>query len=237
MIAIKNLTISYDYKIAVDDLSVTFKPGKISGLIGPNGTGKSTLLKTCIGLIKSYSGEIFFNDKLLKKNTFWVKQNVSYAAENAELLPYLTGKEFLSLICKIHNLEDIEVKIDFFIDLLELQQKKNELINSYSHGMKQKLAVAAALVCEPKYILLDESLNGMDSISLTRIFNHLKLLRDKGVLILLTSHNVHLIHRWCEEVFIMNKGKVISSFSQKDLEQLKTEEDGFLNRYIGLINE
>ncbi len=237
MITIKSLSISYDHKVALDDLSVTFEAGKITGLIGPNGAGKSTLLKTCIGLLQEYSGEIFFEKRLLKKNKNWVKKNVVYAPENAELLPYLTGKEFLSLICRIHQLDKISAKIGFFIELLELDQKQDELINSYSHGMKQKLAVAAALISEPKYVLLDESLNGMDSVSLGRIFEYLKTLCDKGILILLTSHNVELIHRCCEEVFVIHKGKIISDFSQKDLQALKIEEDGFLKKYIEVTSK
>ena len=237
MITINNLTISYDYKIAIDDLSVSFKPGKISGLIGPNGAGKSTLMKTCIGLIQMYSGEIYYDDKLLKQNKFWVKQNAAYAPENAELLPYLTGKEFLSLICRIHKVENIAEKIELFINLLSLREKQDELINSYSHGMKQKLAVAASLISNPKFILLDESLNGMDSVSLSKIFDYLKSISVEGKLILISSHNVQLIHKWCDEVFIINKGKIISEISQQELKKYKMEDDGFLKKYIELIKE
>ena len=237
MIKIEKVSVSYDYKHVLKKISATFKPGEITGLIGPNGAGKSTLLKTCIGLVQAYSGEIFYNDKLLLKNKFWVKQNASYASENAELLPYLTGKEFLLMLCKIHKLQNSEVKINFFLDMLGLQQKKDLLINSYSHGMKQKIAVAAALISEPKFILLDESLNGMDSISLSKVFKYLTSLKDKNVLILITSHNVQLIQKICDSVLIINNGNIISTILLEELNELKKTDEGFLKKYIQLINE
>jgi ABC-2 type transport system ATP-binding protein len=236
MLQIKNLSVSYDHKIAVDDLSVEFKSGQIIGLIGPNGAGKSTLLKTCIGLLSAYSGQILFGETSLKGNRFWIKQNASYAAENAELLPYLTGEEFLTLIARIHKLPEISETVNFFINLMGLEQKKDELTVNYSHGMKQKLSAAAALLSKPKYIFLDESLNGMDAPSLSRIFDYLKTKAENGSLIIISSHNVDLIRDWCQQVFIINKGKIISRFDEDEMNRLKREKEEFLKKYINLIN-
>jgi ABC-2 type transport system ATP-binding protein len=237
MLRIKNLTVSYDNKIALNGISAEFHSAKITGLIGPNGAGKSTLLKTCIGLIENYSGAIYFDNKLATSYRYWVKENAAYAPENAELFPYLTGFEFLQLIAKIHKLPDISTKISFYSELLGLQIKINDLIISYSHGMKQKLAVAAVLLADVKFIMLDESLNGLDSISLGKVFEHLKVLREKGRLILITSHNVGLIYKWCDVVFVINNGSVTASFTKKDLAEIRCTEDDFLKKYMDLINE
>ncbi|KAA3610420.1 MAG: ABC transporter ATP-binding protein [Calditrichaeota bacterium] len=235
MLKINDLTVSYDNKIAVDETSVEFAPGKISGLIGPNGAGKSTLLKTCIGLLSSYAGEIWFEEKNLKKERFWIKQNATYASENAELLNYLSGNEFLTLIARIYKLSDISERVDFFIDLMGLQEKKDDLVVNYSHGMKQKLSAAVALLPKPKYIFLDESLNGMDAPSLMRIFAYLKEQTALGNLVIISSHNVDLIRDWCDEVFIINNGKIISKFDEDELTELKSDKDLFVKKYISLI--
>jgi len=237
MLSIKNLSVSYDNKIAVDRLSVQFDGSTITGLIGPNGAGKSTLMKTCIGMISNYSGEIIFNDKSLNKNRFWIKQNAVYTAENAELLNYLTGQEFLKLIANIYELDSSNDRIEFFIKLMDLEHKKSELIENYSHGMRQKLSVAAALLPEPMYILLDESLNGLDSISLKRIFEYLTEQRDKGRIIILSSHNVDLVEDWCDHVYVINHGKIIAAFSMGEIQTFKTIKGGFLKKYIELINQ
>ncbi len=235
MLKIKNLTVSYDNKIAVDDVSLDFQSGQITGLIGPNGAGKSTLLKTGIGLLSAYSGEIWFENKQLRKERFWVKQNATYTPENAELLPYLSGEEFLKLIAGIYKLDEIESKISFYFDLMGLVEKKDELIVNYSHGMKQKLSAAAALISKPKYIFLDESLNGMDAPSLKRIFDYLKVQTQAGSLVTISSHNVDLIRDWCDEVFIINHGKIISNFNKNEMDQFRAGKEDFLNKYISLI--
>jgi ABC-2 type transport system ATP-binding protein len=235
MLSIKNLTVSYDNKIAVNDISLELKPATITGLIGPNGAGKSTLMKTCIGIISNYAGDIYFGDLPLAKNRYRIKQQAVYAAENAELLNYLTGQEFLTLISKIYRMNNAAGQIDFFIDLMGLEKKRHELIDSYSHGMRQKISVAAALLPSPQYILLDESLNGMDSVSLSRIFNYLTEQRDKNRIILISSHNVELIEQWCEEVFVISDGTIKERFSINDIKNLRNEKGAFLKKYMELI--
>ena len=237
MLKINNLTVSYDNKVAIDNVSMEFCKGKITGLIGPNGAGKSTLLKTCIGLLSAYSGDIWFENRNLKKERFWVKQNATYASENAELLSYLTGQEFLTLIARIYKLDSIEESVDYYINLMGLEQKKDDLITNYSHGMKQKLSAAAALLPNPKYIFLDESLNGLDIPSLSHIFEYLKEQKRLDRVIIISSHNINLIRDWCEEVFIINNGQIMSRFDENEMRLLKDEPDDFKEKYISLINE
>lgn len=235
MIKVQQLSVSYDNKTAVDQLSVNFKAGIITGLIGPNGAGKSTLLKTCVGLISNYSGSIFYDDKELNDQRFWVKQNTVYAPENAELLPYLSGREFLDLIARIYKINEADQKIDLFIDLMGLQEKQNELVTKYSHGMQQKLSVAAALLPGPAYILIDEALNGMDSVSLARLFKYFKTnLNHKTIVI--SSHNVDLIQAWSEEIYVINHGRIIAEFDKLNLTDYQNKKDAFLNKYVELIS-
>ena len=235
MLKIDQLKVSYDNKMALNGVTLVFRPNKITGLVGPNGAGKSTLLKTCIGLISSYSGDIFYSDKKIKSNRFWVKQNAVYAPENAELLPYLTGNEFLKMIVKIYNKNISGERIDFFIELLGLIPKKDILINDYSHGMRQKIAVAAALLPDPKFILLDEALNGMDSVSLSRLTAFLRKEAQNDKVIVISSHNVELIQDLCDEVFVINKGIIERYYNKSELEALSKIKDGLLNSYINII--
>jgi ABC-2 type transport system ATP-binding protein len=236
MLKIENLRISYENKIAVDGVSLSFHKGSMIGLIGPNGAGKSTLLKTCIGLISEFSGSIEFDKKSLQNNRFWVKQHAVYAPENAELLPYLNGLEFLNLVAKIYNKESSAERIEFFVKLLGLDAKKNDLITDYSHGMRQKLAVAAALLPDPEYIFLDEALNGMDSVSLFRLLKYLKQEKKEKVIIL-SSHNVEMIHDYCDDVFVIHQGRIARHFDSEDLMELRKEKLGLLNNYISIIED
>ena len=235
MLKIDQLKVSYDNKMALNGVTLVFRPNKITGLVGPNGAGKSTLLKTCIGLISSFSGDIFYSDKKIKSNRFWVKQNAVYAPENAELLPYLTGNEFLKMIVKIYNKNISGERIDFFIELLGLIPKKDILINDYSHGMRQKIAIAAALLPDPKFILLDEALNGMDSVSLSRLTAFLRKEAQNDKVIVISSHNVELIQDLCDEVFVINKGIIERYYNKSELEALSKIKDGLLNSYINII--
>lgn len=234
MLKIENLKVSYDKKIAVNDVSLVCPKGVLVGLIGPNGAGKSTLLKTCIGLISEFSGSIKFGDKSLPENRFWVKQHAVYAPENAELLPYLTGLEFLKLIARIYNKEISNERIEFLVNLTGLGSRKNDLVTDYSHGMRQKLAVAAALLPDSEYIFLDEALNGMDSVSLSGLLKYLKQ-EQKEKVIIISSHNVEMIHDYCDEVFVIIKGEIAQHFDSENLRELSKVKNGLLDNYIRII--
>jgi len=237
MIKIENLSVSYDKKPALSDVSVQFLPNQITGLIGPNGAGKSTLMKTCIGLISEYSGHIYFAGKNSRENRFWVKQHAVYTSENAELLPYLSGREFLNLISGIHKLDANNLHLDFMINLTGLHSKQNELIINYSHGMRQKLSIASALLPNPDYILIDETLNGLDSVSLKSVHAYLKNQAAENRVIVVSSHNVDLIKDLCDEVYVIYNGKIVYRFAKEELLKFAGTNDLFINKYISIINE
>ncbi len=225
MLSIKNLSIQYENVIAVKNISYDFNSGIINGLIGPNGAGKSSLLKACVGLINDYQGKIIYDEKELGKNRTWVKKQCGYAPEDAVLFPYLTGEEFLQLIASIRNnkQEDLTNEVSFFLQLTGLTAKMDELIVNYSHGMRQKLAIAAALIGEPEFIIIDESLNGLDPIALYNLKKYFNELIKSDKTIILSSHILPLIRDWCHIIVIMDKGALIQEYSKDEI--LKYEKD------------
>ena len=212
MIRIKNLSVSYERQQALDALDASYKSGQIIGLIGPNGAGKSTLLKTCCGLIPQFTGTVLFDDRSLEANRFWVKQKVAYVPESPQLLPYLSGKEFLRLIAGIYKIDDFESRKTFFSRMMLLDDKLDELINTYSHGMMQKLSLAAALISRPDYILIDEALSGLDSIALKNVKDYLSEQAKSGKHVIISSHQIERLQDWCAEIQVINHGKIIGHF-------------------------
>jgi len=224
MIRIDNLSVSYETKKAVRGVSFDVPAGKISGLIGPNGAGKSSVLKACVGLINEFGGRITFEGHDRGHELFWVKQNCGFAPEDSELLPYLTGNEFLELIGTIRRVKETGKARTFLLDLFGMSDKADELIINYSHGMKQKLSIAAALTGEPPFIILDEALNGLDPMSLFRLKKYFRELAARNHTILISSHILPLIRQWCDPVIIMNNGQIIRSFTLNEIEEMEQQQ-------------
>ncbi|MGD9897670.1 MAG: ABC transporter ATP-binding protein [Calditrichaceae bacterium] len=235
MLSIKNLSITYDGQEAVKDVTLSFRPGKLTGLIGQNGAGKSSLLKAAVGLISGFVGTIGFNGMELNENRFRIKQICGYAPEDAELLPYLTGREFLELIGKIRKTPDIQKEIEFLINLHCIKDKADELVINYSHGMKQKLSIAAALIGKPDFLILDEALNGLDPVSLYNLKNYLteQAARDKTVII--SSHILPLIRQWCDPVIILKDGRVMKILSASEITEIE-QSQSFESYFVQLVS-
>jgi len=223
MIELKNITIAYENTVAVIKLSLKINTGSLIGIVGPNGAGKSTLIKAMVGLINEYNGEILYKDLSLQKDRFEIKKMLGYAPEDVDLLPYLTGKEYLQMIADIRNVNDSNQQIEKMLNLLNLNSKQNELINEYSHGMKQKLSVAAAMIGIPQILIFDEAFNGFDPVSLfnlkTEIDKHIK----SGGTVIISSHILELIEKWCSRIIVMNEGKILGDFDKSEIEKRKNQ--------------
>jgi len=223
MIELKNITIAYENTVAVNKLSLKINTGSLIGIVGPNGAGKSTLIKAMVGLINEYNGEILYKDLSLQKDRFEIKKMLGYAPEDVDLLPYLTGKEYLQMIADIRNVNDSNQQIEKMLNLLNLDSKQNELINEYSHGMKQKLSVAAAMIGIPQILIFDEAFNGFDPVSLfnlkTEIDKHIK----SGGTVIISSHILELIEKWCSRIIVMNEGKILGDFDKSEIEKRKNQ--------------
>ncbi|HID40207.1 MAG TPA: ABC transporter ATP-binding protein [Calditrichaeota bacterium] len=221
MVEIKNLSVHYEDILAVDSVSLRFEKGKIIGIIGPNGAGKSTLLKVCVGVISEFSGEILFDKQDACRSRRRLKEQIGYAPEDATLLPYLSGMEFLQLVAVLRKIKNPDWEIKHYLQMFGLDGVKKQLIINYSHGMRQKLSLAAALLGQPTYIFLDEALNGLDSLALYHLKNHLKELAEEKKPIVISSHVIQLVVQWCDPVILMHEGKIIQTYSQQDISALE----------------
>jgi ABC-2 type transport system ATP-binding protein len=235
MLRISNLTIRYPQITAIDDVSLELKNGTLYGLAGANGAGKSSLIRALVGQIASYQGSIQIDDFFLKQDRQVVKSLFGYAPENPELFPYLTGREYLQMIADIRQAADNGQPAQF-LEKFGMNEVKDELINSYSHGMQQKISLAAALIGEPQNLILDEALNGLDPVSLFEAKNILKELAGKGKMVLLSSHVLELLEQWCEEIIILNQGKIEAVYTAAQIETIKKESGrAFSEHFISLI--
>lgn len=238
MLSIQNLSVRYENKLALQNVSIDFDKGKISGLIGPNGAGKSTLLKSCVGVIGEFSGKIFYNGKDLKKNRHWVKEHCGYAPEDTVLLPYLKGKEFLELIGTLRKSNKLAQEIEILFDLLKLKGMENELILNYSHGMRKKISIASALIGNPDYLIIDEAMNGLDSVSLFNLKKHLLELARSGKTILISSHILALILEWCDPIVIMHEGTIVKSYAKNEINTLEMKtQKSFEEIFIDMVEK
>jgi ABC-2 type transport system ATP-binding protein len=235
MINVSNLTIRYPEVIAINNVSIELKEGIIYGLVGPNGAGKSSLIRSLVGLLVEYEGEITFDQVLRTHDPHHIKSLFGYAPEDPDLYPYLTGNEYLHMIADIRQVNASSQIADLRVDF-GLNDVFDDLINRYSHGMRQKISFAAALIGEPKNLILDEALNGFDPISQHNAKKILLKLAQNDHTILLSSHILELVENWCQEIIILNEGKILAEYSQQQIEEIKknTGKD-FNEHFVSLI--
>ena len=232
MIELKEVSVQFPRVLAVDKISCVFKNGLIHGLIGPNGAGKSTLLKAMVGLISTYSGQVFYDRMLLSENRQAIKKQFGYAPEDIELIPYLSGLEYLQLVADIRKLDKDAVDLAKLLQLLGLEEVQQQMVDGYSHGMRQKLSLAAALVGFPAVLILDEALNGLDTLALINVKKLLRELADQGHTIILSSHILELVEQWCDEIYIMLNGRLAEQLHQQQLTEIRNKHEHGLSDYF-----
>jgi ABC-2 type transport system ATP-binding protein len=232
MIEIKEVSVQFPRVLAVDNITCAFKNGLIHGLIGPNGAGKSTLLKTLVGLISNYSGQVFYGSLLLSENRQAIKKQFGYAPEDIELIPYLSGLEYLQMVADIRKLDNKAAGLAGLLQILGLEEVQDKMIDSYSHGMRQKLSLAAALAGFPEVLILDEALNGLDTLALINVKKLLRELAAKGHTVILSSHILELVEQWCDEIYIMDRGKLLSCLDSTQLQEIYSGKRQSLSAYF-----
>lgn len=214
MLEIKHLSKTYKGgKKAVDDLSLTIEAGDIYGFIGHNGAGKTTTIKSVVGILNFEEGEITIDGHSIVKEPLLCKQQIAYIPDSSELYEALTGIQYLNFVADIYqvNKEDRTARIKKYADSLELTKYLGDVISSYSHGMKQKLAIISALIHEPKLLILDEPFVGLDprsSFTLKEIF---KEMCKNGNAIFFSTHILEVAEKLCNKIAIIKKGKLIAS--------------------------
>ncbi len=222
MITINNLTKTYKKFKAVDSISLAAKPGEVTVLLGPNGAGKSTTIKSIAGLLK-FEGDITICD--FPNKTVEAKKVFGYIPETPALYDFLTPWEHAQFIARAYKLEDSwEQKIKSIFERLEIYDKKDKYVRELSKGMTQKLSIAIALLIDPRAVLFDEPLVGLDPKAINEVLKIFEELKSEGKSILVSTHIIDTINEVWDRAYIMDKGKIICDISRDQLEgrDLKT---------------
>ena len=212
MIQTVNLTRYYGLLAAVQDLNLTVEQGELFGFLGPNGAGKTTTIRMIVGLLRPSAGTVNVAGYDVQQEPLAVKRMVGYLAQTPLLYERLTGREFLRFLGGLYGLGDkkTDTRTENLLDLMELSEKADQLIKSYSGGMRHKIGLAGALLHEPPVLLLDEPLAGLDPYSARRVKDLLRDLCRRGSTVLLSTHILEIAERVCDRVGILVEGRLTS---------------------------
>lgn len=230
MLRIENLTKTYGEKRAVDNLSLHIAPGEIYGFIGHNGAGKTTTLKAVVGILQFDKGEVFIKGESIRKNPLACKQKIAYIPDNPELYEFMTGIKFLNFIADIFGVpeEKRQERIRKYADLFEMTENLAQPIASYSHGMKQKLAIISAWIHEPKLIIMDEPFVGLDPKAAHILKQMMREICDEGGAIFFSTHVLEVAEKLCDKVAIIRNGQLIQSGTMQEVKGDDSLEEVFL---------
>ena len=230
MLNIQHLTKTYGEKKAVDDLSLHIAPGEIYGFIGHNGAGKTTTLKSVVGILQFNAGEIRVDGKSIREEPLACKRELAYIPDNPDLYEFMSGIRYLNFIADIFGVSpsDRQARIRKYGDLFELTQDLAQPIASYSHGMKQKLAIIAAWLHAPKLIVMDEPFVGLDPKASHLLKGMMREVCDQGGAIFFSTHVLEVAEKLCDKVAIIKGGKLIRSGTMEEVKGDDSLEDVFL---------
>ncbi len=234
VLEIKHYSKSYaEGKKAADDVSITVMAGDIVGFIGHNGAGKSTTIRAVVGVLDFTEGEIFIDGHSVKDEAIECKKVTAYIPDNPDLYENLTGIQYLNFVADVFNIDVVsrEERIKKYADLFEITDSLGDLISSYSHGMKQKVAIISALIHEPKLLVLDEPFVGLDpkaSFTLKEIMHEMC---KRGTAIFFSTHVLDVAEKLCNKVVIIKHGKIIASGTMDELTEGHSLEEVFLEAY------
>ena len=230
MLNIEHLTKIYGDKIAVDDLSLKIEQGEIYGFIGHNGAGKTTTIKSCCGLLNFEQGNIFIDGISIKENPLECKRRLSYLPDNPDLYDFMTGIQYLNFIGDIYTMDTAfrEEQIHRYADMFEITENLAQPLNSYSHGMKQKLALISAFMHTPKLIMMDEPFVGLDPKASHLIKQEMRKMCDNGTAIFFSTHVLEVAEKLCDKIAIIQKGRLIVSGTTQEVRGNTSLEDVFL---------
>ena len=230
MLRIEHLTKKYGEKKAVDDLSLHIEKGEIYGFIGHNGAGKTTTIKSVVGILDFDEGEIFIDGKSVKKDSLECKRVIAYIPDNPDLYEFMTGLQYLNFISDIFGVGEKERKerIEKYSTAFEIKEDLASPISSYSHGMKQKLAIISALVHDPKLIIMDEPFVGLDPIASHLLKDIMREKCNEGGAIFFSTHVLEVAEKLCDKIAIIKGGKLIKSGTMEEVKGDSSLESVFL---------
>ncbi|MBQ1589224.1 MAG: ABC transporter ATP-binding protein [Oscillospiraceae bacterium] len=230
MLHIDHLTKSYGSKKAVDDLTLHISPGEIYGFIGHNGAGKTTTLRSVAGIQSFDSGEITIGGRSIRTDPLACKQMMGYIPDNPDLYDYMTGIRFLNFIADVYGVsaEDRKRRIDEVAGRLELTNDLGQPIASYSHGMKQKLAVVATWLHRPRLILMDEPFVGLDPMASRLLKDMMREVCNEGGAIFFSTHVLEVAEKLCDKIAIIRQGKLVRAGTMDEVRGDESLEEVFL---------
>ena len=212
MLEARSLTKCYASVPAVQDVGFRLEPNQVLGCLGPNGSGKSTTVKMLTGLLQPTRGKVLFNGRDIHDDLVGYRRQLGYVPEEANLYPYLTGREYLEMAGLLRGMARgvLAKKIDALLELFSLQAHRNSSVASYSKGMRQRILLIAALMHDPALLIFDEPLSGLDVTTALTLKNLIKALGEQGRTIFYCSHVLEVVEQVCTHLLILRKGEVIA---------------------------
>lgn len=228
MIKLVNLTKKFGSFKAVDGINLDIPAGQLFGFLGPNGAGKTTTIKMMTGLYEPTSGEVFLNGSNIKTNPIEAKRQIGYVPDHPYIYDKLTGREYLYFCAGLYKMSklDLEGKIEEIIRLFEIEPWIDKRAENYSQGMSQRLVIAAALLHNPKIIIIDEPMVGLDPKSASIVKIVLREKCEKGATVFMSTHILHIAEELCDRVAIIKDGKIIFDYQSNELQSLKNKFNG-----------
>lgn len=233
VLQLKDFTKSYDgQKPAVDHVSLEVEEGEIFGFIGHNGAGKSTTIKSIVGILSSHNGEIYIDGKTLWEAKKECQKKMAYIPDNPDLYEYMTGISYINFIADIYEVPtDVRTeRIEMIADAFEIKEALGDLISSYSHGMKQKVALISAFVHQPRLLVLDEPFVGLDPKASAVLKQEMRALCAQGSAIFFSTHVLEVAEKLCDKVAMIDHGHIVVSGSVEELAREASLEEVFLEQ-------
>ena len=230
MIEIKNVTKKYGNKKAIDDISFNVNDGDIFAFIGHNGAGKTTLIKAMVGIHDFESGDILIDGKSIKKNPIECKKLMAFVPDNPETYEHMKAIDYINFICDMYDVdqETREKNIKKYAKLFDMETKLNDTIDSYSHGMKQKIVLISALAHNPKILIMDEPFVGLDPKAVFDIKEVLNEMVKEGKIVFYSTHILDVAEKLCSRVAIIKEGKLVKCGDMKSIKGDKSLEKVFM---------
>src|SRR5262245_43785538 len=219
MLQTEKLSKRYGALVAIQDITFDVRPGEVLGLLGPNGSGKSTTVKILTGLLRQTTGAVLLNGRDVTADLQAFKAVIGYVPEEPYLYSYLTGPEYLRLVGRLRGVPDaaLDRKIDRFLQLLGIYDDRYETLSAYSKGMRQKILLIAAVLHNPRIVVLDEPFSGLDVTAARVLKAFVRALIDEGKLVVFSSHVLEVVEQVCSRVVILKDGRIVGHDSVEHL--------------------
>lgn len=240
MIEVKNFTKSYSNgKIAVDDISFDVRNGEIFGFLGPNGAGKSTTIKSIVGINSITNGSITMGGITMDEDQIAYKKQFSYVPDNPELFDNYSGYEYINFLADIYGIDEQTRKerLDYYLEFFDIRMAMGDQIETYSHGMAQRLALIGALINDPDLLILDEPMVGLDAKSAYNLKNILRQRAKDGKSIFFSTHVMSIAQELCDRIAIINKGKIIALGTFDEIRNSSTHKENLESVFLELTDE